>query len=123
VDTTEPKDVAKAIVEATFACGEEGNGLIYDLTVEADRSVSREEFLETERRGGCRPRDVPEDLQVSEVMRRGDFIGYRFKPAISDDDADYLPEGLADEDGDGAGSLTVVETENGWRFATREGHL
>jgi hypothetical protein len=124
VDTSDPRKVAQALVEASFACGEDGNGLIYDLTAEVDRRISREKFLELQRRAGCRPLRVPEDLQVSEFGRRGDFIGFQFKPAVSADEAgSYLPEGLADQDNDGLGSLTLVKEETGWRFRPRDGSL
>jgi hypothetical protein len=124
VDTSDPKEVAEAIVNATFNCGDEGNGLIYDLTAPAERGTSREEFMQAQRRAGCRPRDVPEELQVSEFGQRGDFIGYQFRPAVSADIAGaYLPDGLADEDGDGLGSVTLVKTDDGWRFKPRDGHL
>ena len=111
VDTEDPDAVAEALARASFKCGEEGAGVVHDLTIAADRDfASREEALSEQRADPCSPQAVPETLQVSLADQRGDYRLYRFQPAPSEDLSRQVPGELT------AGVIRLVSTNDGWRY-------
>ena len=66
-NVTDPRDVARAYVEAKFDCGDEGAGLRYDLSTSPNREWSRERYITIERRNGCRREPTPQ-LRVALVQ-------------------------------------------------------
>ena len=112
VDNEDPDAVAEALARASFKCGEDGGGVVHDLTVASDRSYdSREEALSDQRAQACSPRAIPDNLRVSLVNERGDYRLYEFEPAPSHDLSRQVPGELTD------GVIPLVSTKDGWRYA------
>ena len=113
IDPEDPEAVAEALARASFACGEDGAGVIYDLILPAQRApATRDAALSEQRREGCVPKPIPDDLHVALTTRRGDFREYRFTPTTDDAApgvAPYLDEG----------SIPLVETDGEWRYVPR----
>jgi len=90
-----PTEVAEIVDEATYECGEEGAGRIYDLILPAAREITREQSLTQERRAGCEPKARPETAIVM-ICEQADRAVVDAR-AVDDQDADVY-----------------VKTDDGW---------
>lgn len=102
VDTSDPKEVARAYMAANYDCGDQGVGLQYEL-VTPNPKVSREEALADERANGCQPRRIPE-IRVTTVRQEGEVATVEIL--------------VPDDPGQKQGATRLVKTADGWRVDT-----
>lgn len=102
VDRDDPVAVAVAYAESYYRCGDDGAGARWEITVPSSADDTRERELETERRDGCTPRDVPEITGMVDERESGVQIVTVFDASAPASAQRQVPIGL-------------VNTDDGWK--------